>query len=101
MGLEPTPEDFVANLVEIFREVRRVLKPRGTFWLNIGDTYWGGKGKSGMKDAKLQGERTNSLNKAHHFCEEAASGIINHQQDNDLSQEIHNKKDNLHSILNH
>jgi len=66
LGLEPTPEDFVANLVEIFREVKRVLKPQGTFWLNIGDTYWGGKGKSGMKDAKLQAQRTNSLNKGHH-----------------------------------
>ena len=32
----------------------------------MGDTYWGGKGKSGMKDAKLQAQRTNSLNKAHH-----------------------------------
>jgi len=41
-------------------------KPTGTFWLNIGDTYWGGKGKSGMKDAKLQAQRTNSLNKGHH-----------------------------------
>ena len=66
LGLEPTPEMFVANLVEIFREVKRVLKPTGTFWLNIGDTYWGGKGKSGMKDAKLQAQRTNSLNKGHH-----------------------------------
>jgi|TARA_B110000495_G_C22920558_1_gene537814 DNA modification methylase len=66
LGLEPSPEDFVANLVEIFREVRRVLKPQGTFWLNIGDTFWGGKGKSGMKDAKYQAKRTNSLNKAHH-----------------------------------
>jgi DNA modification methylase len=66
LGLEPSPEDFVSNLVEIFREVRRVLKPQGTFWLNIGDTYWGGKGKSGMKDSKLQAQRTNSLNKAHH-----------------------------------
>lgn len=39
MGLEQTPADFVQNLVEVFREVRRVLKPDGTLWLNLGDTY--------------------------------------------------------------
>lgn len=65
LGLEPTPEMFVANLVEIFREVKRVLKPTGTFWLNIGDTYWGGKGKSGMRDSSIQAKR-DSLNKGHH-----------------------------------
>ena len=39
VGLEPTPAEFVAKLVEIFREVRRVLRPDGTCWLNLGDTY--------------------------------------------------------------
>lgn len=39
MGLEPTPEAYVAAMVEVFREVRRVLRPTGTLWLNIGDTY--------------------------------------------------------------
>jgi DNA modification methylase len=39
LGLEPTPEDFVAHLVEVFREVRRVLKKDGTLWLNLGDCY--------------------------------------------------------------
>jgi len=39
MGLEPTPEAFVAGMVEVFREVRRVLKPTGTCWVNLGDSY--------------------------------------------------------------
>ena len=39
MGLEPTPDAYVAAMVEVFREVRRVLKPSGTLWLNLGDTY--------------------------------------------------------------
>lgn len=49
IGLEETPEDYVARLVEVFSEVRRVLKPDGTLWLNLGDTYarQGGSGKAG------------------------------------------------------
>jgi len=39
LGMEDTPQDFVKNMVEVFREVKRILKPDGTFWLNIGDSY--------------------------------------------------------------
>ena len=39
LGLEKTPEEYVAKMVEVFREVRRILKARGTLWLNIGDSY--------------------------------------------------------------
>jgi DNA modification methylase len=39
LGLEPTPEQYVANLVAVFREVRRVLRDDGTLWLNLGDSY--------------------------------------------------------------
>jgi len=42
LGLEKTPEEYVAKLVEIFREVRRVLRNDGTLWLNLGDSYIGG-----------------------------------------------------------
>jgi len=47
MGLEPTPSAFVAGMVDLFREVRRVLRDDGTLWLNLGDSYasdtkWGG-----------------------------------------------------------
>ncbi len=48
LGLEETPEEFVENLVKVFREVRRVLKNDGTVWLNLGDSYSGsGKGTAG------------------------------------------------------
>lgn len=39
LGLEKTPEEYVANMVQLFREVRRVLKQDGTLWLNLGDSY--------------------------------------------------------------
>jgi hypothetical protein len=39
IGLEPTPDEFVAALVAVFREVRRVLREDGTLWLNLGDSY--------------------------------------------------------------
>ena len=44
LGLESTPEQYVANIVEVFREVKRVLRDDGTLWLNIGDSYAGGGG---------------------------------------------------------
>ena len=39
MGLEAAPHDYIANMVNVFREVRRVLKDDGTLWLNLGDSY--------------------------------------------------------------
>ena len=39
LGLEPSPELFVDHLVEIFEECRRVLKPSGNLWVNLGDSY--------------------------------------------------------------
>lgn len=42
IGLEPTPDEFIAELVMVFREVRRVLRDDGTLWLNLGDSYAGG-----------------------------------------------------------
>jgi DNA modification methylase len=39
LGMEATPEEYVAAMVDIFREVRRILKRNGTLWLNIGDSY--------------------------------------------------------------
>jgi DNA modification methylase len=42
LGLEKTPEEYVQKMVEVFREVRRVLKKEGTLWLNLGDSYCGG-----------------------------------------------------------
>jgi DNA modification methylase len=49
IGAESSPQEYVNNLVSIFREVRRVLRPDGTFWLNVGDGYArnGGTGNCG------------------------------------------------------
>ena len=45
LGLEPTPELYVKHIVDIFREIRRVLRDDGTLWLNLGDSYSsGGRG---------------------------------------------------------
>jgi DNA modification methylase len=60
LGLEPTPEEYVANMVAVFREVRRVLRADGTLWLNLGDSYandtkWGGS-SGGKHVAALHGQ---------------------------------------------
>lgn len=48
IGLEPTPAEYVEVMVDVFRRVRRVLRDNGTVWLNLGDTYIGGRsGRSG------------------------------------------------------
>ena len=49
IGAEPSPEQYVQNLVDIFRLVRKTLRPEGTLWLNVGDGYArnGGTGKCG------------------------------------------------------
>ncbi len=41
IGMEQTPEEYISRLVEVFREVRRVLRRDGTLWINIGDSYQG------------------------------------------------------------
>jgi DNA modification methylase len=48
IGLEATPDEYIAKLVAVFREVRRVLKDDGTLWVNIGDSYAGGNGNGGV-----------------------------------------------------
>ena len=47
LGLEPTPEAYVANMVAVFREARRVLRDDGTLWLNLGDSYAANGGAHG------------------------------------------------------
>lgn len=52
LGLEQTPQEYVARMVEVFRGVRRVLKDDGTVWLNLGDSYV--NGEVGRNDAKIK-----------------------------------------------
>lgn len=56
IGLEETPEAYVQRLVDVFREVRRILRKDGTLWLNLGDSYWGGKGQNGTSKALSNAE---------------------------------------------
>lgn len=51
LGLERTPEEYVANMVNVFREVRRVLTKDGTLWLNLGDSYL----SDGTKEMSVKG----------------------------------------------
>ena len=55
IGTEMVLTDYIKTLVSIFREVRRVLKPNGTFWLNIGYTYTSGGRKWRQEDDKNKG----------------------------------------------
>jgi DNA modification methylase len=55
IGLEATVEEFLSRLVEVFREVRRVLRPDGTAWVNMGDSYSWGSGRA-LKPKDLIGQ---------------------------------------------
>lgn len=58
IGLESTPEEYVAKMVEVFREVWRVLRTDGTLWLNLGDSYaFNTKGSGGTSKKSLAGMR--------------------------------------------
>ena len=56
LGLEETPEEFVENLVQVFREVKRVLRDDGTVWLNLGDSYSSG-GRTTTTNQTLRGDK--------------------------------------------
>lgn len=57
LGLESHPQAYINDLVAIFREAQRVLKPTGSLWVNIGDTYWSGKGRAHGVDSKQKNRR--------------------------------------------
>ena len=56
IGLEVTPDAYIANLVEVFRECKRILRDDGTLWVNIGDSYNGNapnrSGQNGYNDGR-------------------------------------------------
>jgi len=67
LGIEESPDEYVRKIVEIFREVKRVLKNDGTIWLNLGDSYSGsgkglyGNGKSHGTEGKKQKSNIGSV----------------------------------------
>lgn len=75
LGLERTPEEYVAHMVEVFREVRRVLRTDGTLWLNLGDSYasaWARKRRNvvgkGSPDADVERGRVGDGLKEKDLC---------------------------------
>ena len=60
LGLEKTPEEYVAKMVEVFREVRRVLCDDATLWMNLGDSYCGGGRGGNPLNSPHQKQKTNT-----------------------------------------
>ena len=60
LGREDTPEEYVEKLAEVFREVRRVLHPNGTLWLNLGDSYTSGGRKTRDNSPTLDEDKLHS-----------------------------------------
>jgi DNA modification methylase len=67
LGLEPTPDEYVARIVEVFREVRRVLRSDGTCWVNLGDSYNSGAQFNGNK--RKDGSRSDALHGGDAYAE--------------------------------
>jgi DNA modification methylase len=74
LGLESTPEEFVAGMVEVLAEVRRVLRDDGTLWLNIGDSYWTAKGTPGGEIAGRNGANADPKQPARRFGKRPQDG---------------------------
>ena len=73
IGREDTPEQYIDRLVAVFHELKRVLRPDGTFWLNIADTYCGTGSKGGYTDPKNPNGRNGqslSLNRPAPNCKQ-------------------------------
>jgi DNA modification methylase len=65
IGLESTPEAYVARMVEVFRDVRRVLRDDGTCWVNLGDSYAANAATSKKIGESYRGSDTPTLNQPH------------------------------------
>ena len=77
IGLEHAPQEYIHNLVDVFREVRRVLSDDGTLWLNIGDNYVAGTtGNSiGQESSTLQGGKQAQIEAAKRPAKKAGNGL--------------------------
>jgi DNA modification methylase len=71
LGLEPTPEAYVARMVEVFREARRVLRRDGTCWVNLGDSYATSGTRAGNRDGGLVTE----TQEHRHYYQKLATGL--------------------------
>jgi DNA modification methylase len=71
IGLEKSPEEFVQKMVEVFREVRRVLRKDGTLWINLGDSYAGNGGQYSDDKSTLQGKKQSGSMGAERFLKKS------------------------------
>ena len=75
LGLEPTFDQYISNLCDIFDEVQRVLRKDGTCWVNLGDTYYGsGKGAGGNGKNKESFTFTEKEKRICHNCKKEFTG---------------------------
>jgi DNA modification methylase len=82
IGLEPTPSEFVDRLVDVFREVKRVLRSDGSCWINMGDTYAANsKGSGGTQSSGLMRDGRDETQRR-----KTAAGSIEHQMLGDVRQ---------------
>jgi DNA modification methylase len=79
MGLEATPELYIARMVEVFREVKRVLKNDGTLWVNVGDSFCstapGTMGDSLRQEGILSGVSNRRADGSRKFRPETPNGL--------------------------
>lgn len=71
LGLETTPFDYIQELIVVFTQIHRVLKDTGSVWVNLGDTYWSGKGAPTRADSKnphRRFSRPQDKTNAHPIC---------------------------------
>jgi DNA modification methylase len=83
IGLEPTFEAYVAEMVGVFRLVRELLVPDGTLWLNLGDCYASG-GKPGISDLVQFGRRFRGGGHKHHRIQKPSRSVPQGMKAKDL-----------------
>ena len=86
LGLEKTPEEYIEKMVEIFREVRRVLRSDGSLWLNLGSSMWGGKGKSSQAWSTKNQNRTTLQKGQHQICSTGETRPADNNGANDMME---------------
>jgi DNA modification methylase len=76
IGLEETPDGFVAEMTAVFREARRVLRDDGTLWLNLGDSYAGSWGAQGHRESSTNDQRVSRHQISNHPKRATRTGAI-------------------------
>lgn len=75
IGLEKTPEEYIAKLVNVFREVWRVLRDDGTLWLNLGDSYIANKTGNPLSGSTLEGGKLTQIMASKRLDKKPGNGL--------------------------